>query len=421
MNAPCTTCDEAALASPAAVPARAVEASRSAWLGVGSIAVGTFAMVTTEFLPIGLLTDIATGLRVSDGTAGLMVTIPGVLAAFAGPALIVAAGRLDRRTVMIALSALLVASNFLAALAPDFATMLVARLLLGLCIGGFWTFAPGAGTQLVPPASQARAMSVVLAGISAATVFGVPLSAFLGTLAGWRAAFAVTGVLATVVLLMQIWLLPPMPPARAIRPRDLLTPLTRRMAQVGLLAVLFLIAGHFAAYTYLKPLLQQNFGLGPDAVTTLLLVYGATGFVGTFFGGSLVARSVRVAALTAALLLAAALLLSTLIGGGIVGGAAVVVIWGVAFGLIPVALTGWMMQAVPDAQEAGQALLVSGFQVAIASGSLIGGLVVDGAGISSTMLVSAALVMVAAAVVGTLGRPRAGGAPAGASPQGSRS
>ena len=399
MNAPCTTCDDAVLA-----PARTQEPTRSTWLAVGSIAVGTFAMVTTEFLPIGLLTDIAAGLGVSDGTAGLMVTMPGVLAAFAGPALIVASGRLDRRTVMIALSALLVASNFLAALAPNFATMLLARLLLGLCIGGFWTFAPGAGTQLVPDASKARAMAIVLAGISGATVFGVPITAFLGNLAGWRAAFGATGVLAAVVLLMQIWLLPSMPPARAIRPRDLLTPLTRRMAQVGLLAVLFLIAGHFAAYTYLKPLLQQSFGLGPDAVTTLLLVYGATGFVGTFFGGSLVARSVRLAALTAALLLAAALVLATLVGSGMLAGALVVVVWGVAFGLIPVALTGWMMQAVPDAPEAGQALLVSGFQVAIASGALAGGLVVDGYGIANTMLMSAALVLVAAAVIGTLGR-----------------
>ncbi|VTU26317.1 Purine ribonucleoside efflux pump NepI [Variovorax sp. PBL-H6] len=403
MNAPCTTCDGAVLA-----PARTEEASRSTWLAVGSIAVGTFAMVTTEFLPIGLLTDIAAGLGVSDGTAGLMVTMPGVLAAFAGPALIVASGRLDRRTVMIALSALLVASNFLAALAPNFATMLVARLLLGLCIGGFWTFAPGAGTQLVPEVSKARAMSIVLAGVSGATVFGVPVTAFLGDLAGWRASFGATGVLAAVVLLMQIWLLPSMPPARAIRPRDLLTPLTRRMAQVGLLAVLFLIAGHFAAYTYLKPLLQQSFGLGPDAVTTLLLVYGATGFVGTFFGGSLVARSVRLAALAAALLLASALVLSTMVGSGMLAGAVVVVVWGMAFGLIPVALTGWMMQAVPDAPEAGQALLVSGFQVAIASGALAGGVVVDGYGIASTMLMSAALVLVAAAVIATLGRaPRA--------------
>ena len=105
-------------------PAEAARSTRSAWPAVGSIAVGTFAMVSTEFMPIGLLTDIARGLDVSDGTAGLMITMPGVLAAFAGPALIVASGRLDRRTVLIALTSLLIASNLLAAFAPNFATML---------------------------------------------------------------------------------------------------------------------------------------------------------------------------------------------------------------------------------------------------------------------------------------------------------
>jgi predicted MFS family arabinose efflux permease len=384
--------------------------SRSAWLAVGSIAVGTFAMVSTEFMPIGLLTDIARGLNVSDGTAGLMITMPGVLAAFAGPALIVASGRLDRRTVLIALTTLLIASNLLAAFAPNFATMLVARLLLGLCVGGFWTFAPAAATQLVPQASQARAMSLVLAGVSAATVLGVPAGSLLGTHFGWRASFAVTGALAAFVLLVQLWLLPAIPPVRAIGARDLLTPLTRRMAQVGLLAVLFFIAGHFAAYTYLKPLLQQVFGLAPHSVSTLLLVYGAVGFIGTFLGGSLMARSVRGTTLLAALMLATALLLSTVIGSGFIAGAVVVFIWGVAFGLIPVALTGWMMAAVPDAPEAGQALLVSGFQVAIASGALIGGVTVDNFGISSTMVLSGALVLVAALIVGTLGRTRGGAA-----------
>jgi predicted MFS family arabinose efflux permease len=419
MNSPSSNpcADDLAVASPASSTASSpVPATRSAWLAVASIAVGTFAMVSTEFMPIGLLTDIARGLNVSDGTAGLMVTMPGVLAAFAGPALIVASGRLDRRTVLIALTTLLIASNVLAAFAPNFATMLVARLLLGLCVGGFWTFAPAAATQLVPHASQARAMSYVLAGVSAATVLGVPAGAFLGTMFGWRASFAVTGALAAVVLLVQLWLLPAMPPARAIGARDLLTPLTRRMAQVGLLAVLFFIAGHFAAYTYLKPLLQQVFGLAPNAVSTLLLVYGAVGFVGTFVGGSLVARSVRGTTLLAALMLATALLLSTLIGTGFVPGAVVVVIWGVAFGLIPVALTGWMMEAVPDAPEAGQALLVSGFQVAIASGALIGGVTVDSFGISSAMVLSGVLVLIAALIVGTLGRAR-GGMPVGVIPE----
>lgn len=377
---------------------------RSAWLAVVSLSVGTFAMVTTEFLPIGLLTDIAATLGVSNGTAGLMVTTPGLLATFAGPALIVASGRLDRRTVMLALSALLVASNVLAALAPNFATMVVARALLGLAVGGFWTFAPAAATQLVPEASKARAMSIVLAGISAATVLGVPAGSLLGTLVGWRAAFVVTGVLAALVLLVQLWLLPAMPPARAIRARDLLTPFTRPLARVGLLVVLFMIAGHFAAYTYLKPLLQQVFGLAPNAVSGLLLVYGAVGFVGTFVGGSLVARSVRGTMLLATLLLATALLLSTLLSHGLVPAAVVVLVWGLGFGLVPVAATGWMLDALPDAQEAGQALLVSAFQIAIATGALLGGLVVDGWGITRTMGMSGMLLLAAAGVVLTLGR-----------------
>lgn len=378
---------------------------RAAWLAVGSIAVGTFAMVTTEFLPIGLLTPIATGLQVSEGTAGLMVTIPGVLAALAGPALIVASGRLDRRVVMLALTALLVVSNVMAALAPNLGVMLVARLLLGLCVGGFWTFAPSAATQLVPAASQARAMSLVLAGISLATVFGVPASALIGDFGGWRAAFVANGVLAAAVLAVQLWLLPPMPPVRAIRPRDLLTPLTRRIAVAGLVVTLLLVAGHFSAYTYLRPLLEQGFGLAPAVVAALLLGYGAAGFLGTFIGGNVAQRSVRAAAVLAALMIAAALGLSALLGrAGFAGGLAVVALWGTAFGLVPVALTGWMLEAMPDAPEAGQALLVSGFQVAIATGSLAGGVAVDGHGIGSAMLLGGGLAAAAALAAALLGR-----------------
>jgi predicted MFS family arabinose efflux permease len=180
----------------------------------------------------------------------------------------------------------------------------------------------------------------------------------------------------------------------------------RPVARLGLIVVLFLIAGHFAAYTYLTPLLQQTFGLASNEVTALLLVYGVTGFLGTLVGGSLVARSVRGTTLLASALLAAAMLLSTVLGGGMVAGSAVVVLWGVGFGLIPVALTGWMLQAMPDAPEAGQAMLVTGFQVAIASGALLGGLVVDSKGISSAMLLSAMLVLVATGLVGMLGSPK---------------
>lgn len=393
-----TTADRAGLAGTA--PAQASPAVRaSAWLAVASIAVGSFSTVTTEFLPIGLLPTIADGLGVSQGLAGLMVTMPGVVAALAGPALIVASGRLDRRSVLIALTVMLLISNVLAALAPNFATMLVARVFLGLSVGGFWTFAPGATAFLVPPAQQARAISYVLAGVSVATVAGVPAGSLLGNVAGWRAVFGVAAVLSAVVLAVQVWLLPAMPPARATQARDLLKPFANRGARNALLVTLFMIAGHFAAYTYLTPLLGQTFGLSAEVVTGLLLVYGASGFLGTFVGGRVATRSAQGAALLAAVLVAAVLLFAALTSGGLVAGVVVAFVWGSAFGIIPVALTTWMQTSLPEAPEAGQALLVTGFQVAIASGALFGGRLVDGLGIPSAMVLGSVLAVVAAAVI----------------------
>lgn len=408
MSATCPTCDDALLIpsgqAVALTPGASTASAAAAWPAVAAVSVGTFVMVSTEFMPIGLLTDIARGLQVSDGVAGLMVTMPGVLAAFAGPALSVVAGRLDRRTVMVALTALLLVSNLLAALAPNFATMLAARLLLGLCVGGFWTFAPGVATQLVPPEAQARAVSLVLAGVSVSTVFGVPAGSLLGSFAGWRFAFVASAALTALVLIAQWRLLPALPPLRAIRARDLLTPLTRRRSRAGLIAVVLMVMGHFAAYTYLKPLLLEVFDLSATQVTMLLLAYGAAGFFGNFLIGTVVARSARLGLVATTGLLAVALLMSTLAGDGLVAGTLVVLVWGVAFGMVPGAATGWMLDALPDAPEAGQAMLVTAFQVAIATGATLGGRAVDDSGIASAMLMGAALVAGAMLAAATLGR-----------------
>lgn len=398
--------NDLSLAAPRTAAAPVV-AAPSAWLAVMSLAVGSFATVTTEFLPIGVLPLVAQTLGVSEGTAGLMVTMPGILAALAGPLLVVAAGRLDRRAVLIALSALLVASNVLAAFAPNFGTMLVARLMLGLCVGGFWTFAPGATGHLVPADQQPKAVSYVLAGVSLATVAGVPAGALLANLVGWRASFGVAAALAAAVLVVQVWLLPAMPPAQPTRARDLLKPFRTPAARASLLVTLFLIAGHFAAYTYLTPLLQQKFGLAPAVVTALLVLYGIAGFAGTFAGGRVPARAAHWSALAAAGVVAGVLLFAGLVDGGLVAGAFVALAWGLAFGLIPGAMTVWMATAVPQDADAGQATLVTAFQVAIASGAFIGGVAVDASGVWSAMVLGGALAVVAAIVVLLTARTRA--------------
>lgn len=370
-----------------------------AWLAVASLALSTFASVTTEFLPIGLLTNIASSLGVSEGDAGLMITMPGLVAALTGPVLIILAGRLDRRIVLLLLSTLLVISNALAAMAPDLVTMLLARVLLGFCVGGFWTFAPGATTHLVPAHLQPRAMSYILAGISVATIAGVPAGALMGNLLGWRAAFAASAGLSLIVLILQLRSLPPLPPERAIKARELLLPFARPLARMGLLVALLLVTGHFGTYTYLRPILQTVYRASPDEVTSLLLVYGVAGFIGTFLGGRWVSYSLKATALSAALMIGGVLLLSAFAGPGMVGGGLAALIWGAAFGLIPVSFTTWMLRALPDSPETGQAVLVSTFQVGICTGAFVGGVVIDTYSVITLLLTGAVLLGLASIAI----------------------
>jgi len=388
------------------------EPAQPAWLAVASLALGTFAAVTTEFLPIGLLTNIAATLHVSEGVAGLMITLPGMFAAVTGPVLILASGRLDRRVVLLALSALLVVSNSMAAFAPNLAVMLVARALLGLCVGGFWTFAPGATGHLVPANALPRAMSYVLAGISVATIAGVPAGVLIGNMAGWRVAFTVTATLAAGVFALQFLALPPLPSARAITPRDLLVPFSNRSARRGLVMALLLVAGHFASYTYLRPMLEQVYKLSADAVTGLLLIYGVAGFAGTFVGGRLVTRSVRGTAVVAAVVIGAVLFASASGAAGITEGTAATFAWGAAFGLVPISMTSWMLNALPEAPEAGQAVLVTVFQIAISLGATLGGHAMDSVGVVGALLLGGALAAASAV-------PALSAAAGGATPQGS--
>src|SRR5476649_191359 len=187
--------------APEADPAASPEApTGSAWLAVASVALGAFALVTTEFLPVGLLPSIAAELHVTEGVAGMMVTIPGLVATVAALAVPLAAGKSDRRYVIIGLMALLAISNGIVALSSSFALTLFGRALLGIGVGGFWAIGGALGNRLVPAASAARATAIIFAGISLGTVAGVPAGALIGELAGWRMAFGVAGAVAVLVL-----------------------------------------------------------------------------------------------------------------------------------------------------------------------------------------------------------------------------
>lgn len=194
-------------------------------LAVLSVMLGIFAVVTTEILPIGLLTLIGADFAVADGTAGLMMTMPGLLAAVAAPVVTLATARADRRLMLAAFVLLLALANFLTAAATAYWVVLLARVLVGVTIGGFWSIGADLAGRLVPAPSVGRATAVIFAAVPLGSVLGVPAGTLLGDLAGWRTAFVTMGLLSTGVLALLLLTLPALPPEQVTRPAVLRGPI----------------------------------------------------------------------------------------------------------------------------------------------------------------------------------------------------
>ncbi|TFW28714.1 MFS transporter [Duganella callida] len=387
------------LASPDAAPSAPAHGHGSPWLAVLSVAIGAFALVTTEFLPVGLLPAIAAELGITEGIAGMMVTIPGLVAAAAAILVTVGVGKTDRRYVIWGLTATLVLSNAIVALSHSFPLVLLGRALLGIGVGGFWAIGPALSTRLVAAESATRATAVVFAGVSVGTVAGVPAGAFLGELFGWRTAFEAAGAVGLLVLLTQMWLLPKLPPNQAITFRQLPELLRVPKARLGILATVLVFLGQFAAYTYITPFLSQVTHLTATTISTLLLAYGAAGFFGNMVGGALVARSVRTSLIVTGLVLGLAIGGLPLLGSGAWAATALVVVWGVGFGMMPISVQTWIFQAAPHAMESGGAVFVAIVQIALASGALVGGVAVDHTGVWGAMALGGVLALSMAALV----------------------
>jgi predicted MFS family arabinose efflux permease len=378
--------------------------SLRSWLAVGAVAIGAFAFVTTEFLPVGLLPRVAADLDVLPGTAGLMVTVPGIIAAISAPGLMLVAGRMDRRRVFLLLTALLLASNLISAFAPNFPLMLVGRALLGAALGGFWTLATAASGRLVRPKDSAKAMATILTGVTCATVIGVPLGTLIASFASWRASFLATGVLVAIALVAQFFFVPSLPSSAALRLRDLVALLRQPHPRRSMLMVALVFGAHFSSYTYVTPFLLRNANLSMSTITWLLLGFGVIGFFSNFAVSSTVTRNLKTSVGAMVSLLMFALLLLPLLQHSSLGVGAFVLAWGVSFGALPLCFSIWIQRATPQSPEAGSALFVSIIQIAIALGSLVGGVVVDHVGISADFLFGSGLALLGLAAWASFGR-----------------
>lgn len=365
------------------------------WLGVVAVTLGIFAIVTTEILPIGLLTPIGADFALTPGRTGWLMTMPGFVAAVAAPVVTVATARLDRRVMLCALMVLLAAAGFLAAAAPVYWLELFARFLVGLTIGGFWSIGAGLAGRLVPERWSVRATAVIFSAVPLGSVLGVPAGTFLGELAGWRTSFAALGLLSLGVLATLYFTVPALPPLQVTRPAVLRQAL--RPSRNALIVTCLIVTAHFATYTYVTPLLRDV--VRPELIGLMLLIYGAAGLVGNLIAGTAAARNLTATFASCAGLIALATVLMPIVGRSTSGALVLLVVWGLGYGGVPVCSMSMFARAVPEAREAATVLFTSSFQAVLSAGALLGGVMVDTWSVSAAMVGGGVCAALAAGVV----------------------
>jgi predicted MFS family arabinose efflux permease len=348
-----------------------------------------FVVVTSEFLPTGLLPEMAEELGVSLSQVGLLVTIFAVTVVVTAVPLTSLTNRFPRKPLMIVLLGVFSVAMVLGAFAPTYEVLVASRILAGSAHGLFWSVTAPYASRMVPREQLARAISVTAAGGTAAFIFGVPLGTALGHALGWRLAFAAVGGIVLVFLLLVVLFLPPVQHLVPLATGEILVPARQDRTVPAIvivcLTVAILITGQNTLSTYIVPWLTDVGTIDPDAVSLVLVLNGAAGAIGLVAAGVVGDRWPRAAVfvmLTGVILSVSALgvfgagsIPATLAGG---------VAWGIFFGGLPSLIQARMLHSASlRLRDTASAWLTISFNIAIAGGALLGGVVLDVIGVAA--------------------------------------
>ena len=372
---------------------------KKAWLSVIAVALAIFAVVSAEMLPIGLLTPIAHSLDQSVGHASLIISLPSLVAAITAPCVVLIFNQINRRKLFLLFMLLLLGSNLMAATVTELYWLLFARVLFGISMGGIWALAGSLAVRLAPPGHAGLATSIVFSGIAAASVLGVPLGVYLGDLFGWRLAFICVAALVGVVLALLYWSLPSLAVNETNTLSSSLQLLKQRNVLIGLALTLLIVTGHFAAYTFIRPLLQSLAQFSDQYIGGLLLVYGLFGILGNFIAGYTIQKYLPQSLFCIAILLAISMALFVLFGHSQGMCIFLLLLWGVSYGGVSVAVMTWMFRAAPTQIETATAFNISIFNLSIGLGAYIGGVLYDSNGILSNLILACVLTAAAAMLI----------------------
>jgi predicted MFS family arabinose efflux permease len=373
-----------------------------------TLCVGT--LIASEFMPVSLLTPIASDLDLSEGQAGQAIAVSGLFALMTSLFISSATQRIDRRRLLLGLTGLMIVSGLIVAFAPNYALFMGGRALLGIVIGGFWSMSAATVMRLVAERDVPRALALLNGGNAVATILAAPLGSFLGQYIGWRGAFFAVVPLAAATLAWLFLTLPNMPSRERAKASATFLVLRRREVPLGMLAVALLFMGQFALFTYLRPFLETVTRVDVSTLSAMLLIIGAGGLAGTWLIGILLRKSLYGLLVAMPLAMAAIALGLIQFGSSVLAVSALLALWGLIGTAAPVGWWTWLSKVLPDEAEAGGGLMVAVVQLAITLGAATGGLLFDASGYRATLSASA-LILCSSALVALLASRKAAARP----------
>jgi predicted MFS family arabinose efflux permease len=365
------------------------------WGGVFAMSLCVFALIASEFMPVSLLTPIASELHVSEGQAGQAIAISGAFAVLTSLFISSVAGSIDRKALLLALTVVMAISGTIAATAPNYMIFMIGRALIGVVIGGFWSMSAATAMRLVPERHVPRALAIFNGGNALATVVAPPLGAFLGSIVGWRGAFFCVVPVAVIVLFWQMVSLPPMRVDRRPGSGNVFKLLKRPLVILGMASVGLFFMGQFALFTYVRPFLENVTQVDVSTLSFVLLGIGVAGFVGTSLIGGFLKNGLYQTLIVIPVSMAAIATTLVAFGDSLPVTAGLLGIWGLIATAAPVGWWTWLARSLPQDAETGGGLMVAVIQLAITMGAGVGGVLFDLSGYQTTFAASAILLLIA--------------------------
>ncbi len=366
-----------------------------AWLPVIGLTFSAFIFNTSEFIPIGLLSDIAADFSITESHAGLMITVYAWVVALASLPLMLVFAKTESKKLMLSITALFVVSHVLSGLASDFYMLMLSRMGVACAHAIFWSIVTPLAVKTAPEGKQSTALSFIVSGSSIAMIVGLPLGRTIGLYAGWRATFLIIGAVALIILCILAAVLKKTPGESNFSIRKL-PALFKTPALLGIyLITVIAITGHFTGYSYIEPFMGQVAGMGSTLITLVLTLFGVVGIFGSVIFSKFYDRHPGFFIKYAISGICISLLLLQAASFSIWSEFLLCVFWGLAINSYNLVFQSEIIRNAPQGTAVAMSIYSGIYNVGIGTGALVGGAVCDGTGIQYIGYVGGAIVLIA--------------------------